>query len=83
MTFTDITTADAFEIGKHSAADYQGNLYEVDGDMAVAEDLTQARLTPNLCPWYSALMAECKAGRSDLKHAYADGWNAWKDEVSA
>jgi|DEB0MinimDraft_10_1074344.scaffolds.fasta_scaffold124954_3 vacuolar-type H+-ATPase subunit C/Vma6 len=78
-----ITAADAFEIGLESAAEYEGNLDEIDGDHAATEDLTQARLTPNLCPWYTALLAEYRAGRSDLYHAYAEGWDAWKDEVSA
>ena len=78
---TTITTAEAFEIGVQSAAEYLGNLDEVDGDMAATEQLTRARRTPNLCPWYAALMAERKAGRSDLKHAFEDGWDHWLNEV--
>jgi len=76
---TTITTADAFEIGVQSAAEYEGNLDEVDGLMAATEELTQARLTPNFSPWYAAPLA--RDGRGDLLAAFEDGWNHWVTEV--
>lgn len=84
-TATDatFTPAKAFEMGRASAADYSGNLDEIDGHMAASEDLTSARENPDMLWWYAALLAEDKAGGSELYHAYAEGWDTWKEEVSA
>lgn len=92
MTTTDITTAEAFEIGRKSAADYNyPNIYEADlceaggglvaGGIAADQELIEARKWYGLIDWYTALLDENMAGGSNLYRAYAEGWEQWKEDT--